>query len=194
MNFIDILLILAILLCSLVTGFIFTYAIVVMPGLSKLKDKEFIRAFQVTDEIIQNNQPIFMLIWVGSIISVLSLIISSVIIIGISESLLTIIIGTIYLFGVQGVTIGIHLPLNNQIQKVNTEESDDQKLHEERLNFERKWNFFNNIRTIIAFFITLMFYIAKKNEDSFIIFISSIIYFLTIDIQSIFCNFRKFRL
>tara|TARA_B000000557_G_C20502448_1_gene328552 strand:+ start:90 stop:584 length:495 start_codon:yes stop_codon:yes gene_type:complete len=164
MNFIDILLILSILLCSLVTGFIFTYAIVVMPGLSKLKDKEFIRAFQVTDEIIQNNQPIFMLIWVGSIISVLSLIISSVIIIGISESLLTIIIGTIYLFGVQGVTIGIHLPLNNQIQKVNTEELDDQKLHEERLNFERKWNFFNNIRTIIAFFITLMFIVILKNN------------------------------
>ena len=164
MNFIDILLILSILLCSLVTGFIFTYAIVVMPGLSKLKDKEFIRAFQVTDEIIQNNQPIFMLIWVGSIISVLSLIISSVIISGISESLLTIIIGTIYLFGVQGVTIGIHLPLNNQIQKVNTEELDDQKLHEERLNFERKWNFFNNIRTIIAFFITLMFIVILKNN------------------------------
>ena len=164
MNFIDILLILSILLCSLVTGFIFTYAIVVMPGLSKLKDKEFIRAFQVTDEIIQNNQPIFMLIWVGSIISVLSLIISSVIIIGISESLLTIIIGTIYLFGVQGVTIGIHLPLNNQIQKVNTEELDDQKLHEERLIFERKWNFFNNIRTIIAFFITLMFIVILKNN------------------------------
>ena len=164
MNFIDILLILSILLCSLVTGFIFTYAIVVMPGLSKLKDKEFIRAFQVTDEIIQNNQPIFMLIWVGSIISVLSLIISSVIIIGISESLLTIIIGTIYLFGVQGVTIGIHLPLNNQIQKVNTEELDDQKLHEERLNFGRKWNFFNNIRTIIAFFITLMFIVILKNN------------------------------
>ena len=164
MNFIDIMLILSILLCSLVTGFIFTYAIVVMPGLSKLKDKEFIRAFQVTDEIIQNNQPIFMLIWVGSIISVLSLIISSVIIIGISESLLTIIIGTIYLFGVQGVTIGIHLPLNNQIQKVNTEELDDQKLHEERLNFERKWKFFNNIRTIIAFFITLMFIVILKNN------------------------------
>ena len=164
MNFIDILLILSILLCGLVTGFIFTYAIVVMPGLSKLKDKEFIRAFQVTDEIIQNNQPIFMLIWVGSIISVLSLIISSVIIIGISESLLTIIIGTIYLFGVQGVTIGIHLPLNNQIQKVNTEELDDQKLHEERLIFERKWNFFNNIRTIIAFFITLMFIVILKNN------------------------------
>ena len=86
------------------------------------------------------------------------------IIIGISGSLLTILIGTIYLSGVQGVTIGFHLPLNNQIQKVNTEELDDQKLHEERLNFERKWNFFNNIRTIIAFFITLMFIVILKNN------------------------------
>ena len=30
-----------------------------MPGLSNLNDKEFIRAFQVTDAVIQNNQPIF---------------------------------------------------------------------------------------------------------------------------------------
>ncbi|MDG2033566.1 MAG: hypothetical protein P8J29_06490, partial [Rhodospirillales bacterium] len=58
------------LLCALVTGFVFTYAVIVMPGLKKLGDREFIRAFQATDEIIQNNQPIFMVVWVGSIISV----------------------------------------------------------------------------------------------------------------------------
>ena len=53
MNILDISLIFSILTCSLVTGFIFTYAVVVMPGLSKLNNKEFIRAFQVTDGIIQ---------------------------------------------------------------------------------------------------------------------------------------------
>ena len=74
------------LLCSLVTGFILTYAIVVMPGLSKLDDKEFIKAFQVTDGIIQNNQPIFILIWVGSIISVVSTIIISIFTLGILEA------------------------------------------------------------------------------------------------------------
>ena len=62
-------LLLATFLCSLVSGFIFTYAIVVMPGLAKLNDAEFIRAFQVTDGIIQNNQKLFMLCWVGSIVS-----------------------------------------------------------------------------------------------------------------------------
>ena len=75
MDILDISLIFSILTCSLVTGFIFTYAVVVMPGLSKLNDKEFIRAFQVTDGIIQNNQPLFMLTWVGSIISILSTIV-----------------------------------------------------------------------------------------------------------------------
>ena len=54
--------------CALVTGFVFTYAVIVMPGLAKLTDREFIRAFQVTDELIQNNQPIFMIVWVGSVI------------------------------------------------------------------------------------------------------------------------------
>ena len=63
-------LILSTFLCALVTGFVFTYAVVVMPGLKQLSDKEFIRAFQVTDAIIQNNHPFFMMVWLGSIISV----------------------------------------------------------------------------------------------------------------------------
>ena len=51
------------LLCTLVTGFVFTYAIVVMPGFGKLNDREFIQVFQATDGIIQNNQPLFILVW-----------------------------------------------------------------------------------------------------------------------------------
>ena len=50
-----------------------------MPGLSNLNDKEFIRAFQVTDAVIQNNQPIFMFTWIGSIVSLISTILISVI-------------------------------------------------------------------------------------------------------------------
>ena len=61
MDFLDISLILSILSCTFATGFMLTYAVVVMHGLSKLDDKEFIRAFQVTDGEIQNNQPLFIL-------------------------------------------------------------------------------------------------------------------------------------
>ena len=55
----------ATLFCSLVAGFLFAFVLVVMPGIQRLNDREFIRAFQVIDSIIQNNQPIFVLVWVG---------------------------------------------------------------------------------------------------------------------------------
>ena len=145
------------LLCSLVTGFILTYAIVVMPGLSKLDDKEFIKAFQVTDGIIQNNQPIFLLIWVGSIISVVSTIIISIFTLGLLEAWKIIFVSLVYLIGVQAITIIIHLPLNRRIQKIDINSTSSQSLNEERKNFETKWNYFNNIRTVIAFLVTLFF-------------------------------------
>ena len=145
------------LLCSLVTEFILTYAIVVMPGLSKLDDKEFIKAFQVTDGIIQNNQPIFILIWVGSIISVVSTIIISIFTLGLLEAWKIIFVSLVYLIGVQAITIIIHLPLNKRIQNIDINSTNLQSLNEERKNFETKWNYFNNIRTVIAFLVTLFF-------------------------------------
>ena len=157
MDFLDISLFFSILLCALATGFILTYAIIVMPGLSKLDDKEFIKAFQVTDGIIQNNQPIFILIWVGSIISVLGTIITSILSLGIVEAWLIIFAGVIYLLGVQGITISIHLPLNKHIQKIDINSTNSQTLSEVRKNFETKWNYFNNIRTSIALFVLLIF-------------------------------------
>ena len=156
MNILDISLIFSILTCSLVTGFIFTYAVVVMPGLSKLNDKEFIRAFQVTDGIIQNNQPLFMLIWVGSIIAILSSIIIAIVFVGISETWLIVLVGVVYLLGVQGITISIHIPLNNHLQQVNIDELNAERLSEERIKFESKWNNFNIIRTIIAFSVSVI--------------------------------------
>ena len=150
MDLLNISLIFSIILCSLVSGFIFTYAIVVMPGLSKLNDKEFIRAFQVTDAVIQNNQPIFMFTWIGSIVSLLSTILISVVSFGLSESWLIVLFSIFYLLGVQGITIGIHLPLNNHIQKIVIEELSHEAITEERMKFERKWNYFNNIRTSIS--------------------------------------------
>ena len=51
----------------------FAYAIVVMPGIKNLNDREFIITFQVTARIIQNNHPIFMLVWLGSAIAIIVL-------------------------------------------------------------------------------------------------------------------------
>ena len=156
MNLLDISLIFSILTCSLVTGFIFTYAVVVMPGLSTLNDKEFIRAFQVTDAVIQNNQPIFMLTWIGSIVSLLSTVFTSILSFGLSETWLVVLLSIFYLLGVHGITIVIHIPLNNHLQKVAIEELNDEAIKDERVKFERKWNYFNYIRTSISILVSLL--------------------------------------
>ena len=157
MDILDISLFFSILLSALVTGFILTYAIVIMPGLSNLDDKEFIKAFQVTDGIIQNNQPIFILIWIGSIVSVLSTIITSILSLGILDAWLIIFVGVVYLLVVQGITISIHLPLNKSIQNIDINSSNFQTLSKERIAFEKKWNYFNNIQTVVAFIVVLIF-------------------------------------
>ena len=156
MTYLDISLIFAILFCSLVGGFIFTYSIIVMPGLSNLNNKDFLKAFQVTDAVIQNNQPFFMFTWIGSIVSILTTIVASLITVGLSEAWIIILVGAAYLVGVQGITVAIHIPLNNHIQKLNIEELNDKTLADERLKFETKWNFFNKIRTGIAISVSIL--------------------------------------
>ena len=138
------------LLYTLVTGFVFTYAIVVMPGFCKLNDREFIQAFQATDGIIQNNQPLFMFVWVGSIASVAATIVLSVVHLNGNEHWVIILFGTLYIIGVQGITMFVHLPLNNSLQGLDINELDLEYLKQLRSEFETRWNYFNNIRTSIA--------------------------------------------
>ena len=152
--------------CALVTGFVFTYAVIVMPGLAKLADKEFIRAFKFTDEVIQNNQPIFMIVWVGSVISVISTLIVSLMGPYSVETVLVIIAGFVYLLGVQGLTVLVHLPLNRRIQTVNVEEWDASALREERLLFETRWIRFNWIRTLIGLGVIVTFMVALSLKSS----------------------------
>ena len=105
----------------MVTGFVLTYAILAMPGFGKLNDREFIQA---TDGIIQNNQPLFMFVWVGSIASVAATIVLSVVHLNGNEHWVIILFGTLYIIGVQGITMFVHLPLNNSLQGVDINELD----------------------------------------------------------------------
>ena len=156
MDLLDVALIFSILSCSLVGGFIFTYAIVVMPGLSSLSDKGFLRAFQVTDAIIQDNQPLFMFTWVGSMVAMFMKIVVSSVRVELAEAWPIVLISVAYLVGVQGITAAFHIPLNNHIQNLIIEDLNDETLADERLKFEAKWNFFNYIRTGIALSVSFL--------------------------------------
>lgn len=137
-------------LCSLVAGFLFAYAIVVMPGIKHLNDKAFIRAFQVTDRIIQNNHPVFMLVWVGSAIAlIVSALYGTTRLAGLDFYLLAC-AAIAYVVGVQVPTIVINLPLNNKLQSIDVDASSETDIKAARNDFESRWNRSNLIRTVIA--------------------------------------------
>tara|TARA_R110002110_G_scaffold66978_1_gene182972 strand:- start:59888 stop:60382 length:495 start_codon:yes stop_codon:yes gene_type:complete len=145
-----IMLILAAFLCSLVAGFLFAYAIVVMPGIKNLSDNAFIHAFQVTDRIIQDNQPVFMLVWLGSAVAVVV-----AALLGFekqqgADAFLLLFASVAYVFGVQLPTIAINLPLNNRLQSLTVEQMSEAEMKQERMAFESRWNRSNSFRTVIA--------------------------------------------
>ncbi|EAZ90808.1 anthrone oxygenase family protein [Crocosphaera chwakensis] len=141
----------ATLLCSLVAGFLFAFGLVVMPGIQRLNDKEFIRSFQVIDGIIQNNQPIFVLVWIGSVVFLIT---SAMLGIGqLNEFVpLLIICALVYIFGVQLPTFMINVPLNNKLQTWDVINMNETTLKVVRFDFESRWNRWNIIRTIFACF------------------------------------------
>jgi uncharacterized membrane protein len=143
-------LVVAALLSSLVAGFLFAYAIVVMPGFRRLDDAAFIRAFQVTDGVIQGNQPVFLLVWVGSALAVIAAgVLGLARLEGVSRTLL-IAATVLFLGGVQAPTIVINVPLNNTLQRIDVPSIDADARQQARLAFEPQWNRWNTIRTACA--------------------------------------------
>ena len=150
MNVLEFVLILATLLCALTAGFVFAFATVVMPGIGKLGDRNFIRSFQVIDGIIQAGQPIFGLVWIGSAAALLlSAVMATLQLDGI-ERALVVVIALVYALGVQLPTFRISVPLNNALQALDTDAMDENALTAARLAFEARWVRWNSIRTVVA--------------------------------------------
>ena len=152
-------LMLSILLCALVTGLLLGFAIVVMPGINKLSDKEFLLAFKHMDGIIQNNQPLFILIWVGSIISIIGSLITGTMNLSGNQIYLLWIGSTFYLFGLQLPTIRFNIPPNNTLQEMDILFLSESESETSRREFESPWNRWNRFRTfngIVAVSILLL--------------------------------------
>ena len=143
-------LLLSIFLCSLVAGFLFAFAVVVMPGIKNLGNKEFVQAFQVIDRIIQNNQPIFLLVWVGSAVALIT---SVTLGIGRLDGIERFLINSVaftYLLGVQFTTVIINIPLNNKLQTLKVDDMSETAINLAREEFEPRWNRWNLFRTVLS--------------------------------------------
>ena len=143
-------LIAAALLCSLVAGFLFAFAVVVMPGIGNLGDGGFLRAFQAIDRVIQNNQPLFMLVWLGSVVTLLASAALGFWHLEGSDRGLLIVAALVYLLGVQVPTVTINVPLNNTVQTLQIDGMDEGALTAARRSFESRWNRWNVARTLVA--------------------------------------------
>jgi len=111
-------LIFATITTTLVTGIVFTFALLVMPGIGNLPDREFLKAFQEMDGIIQRSHPIFITVWAGSNAALLAAVILAF---GRLEALplaLLLAAAVVYYLGVQFPTIVGNIPLNNRLQKL----------------------------------------------------------------------------
>jgi len=110
----------------------------------------------VIDGVIQNNQPIFMLVWIGS---ALTLLLAAVLSFGQMDLagkgiLLTAVL--LYIIGVQLPTGMINVPLNNQLQTLDTGKMNASAQAAARLNFEPRWNQWNGFRTVVAMLVTAL--------------------------------------
>jgi uncharacterized membrane protein len=102
------------------------------------------------DRVIQNNQPIFMLAWVGSVVVLIT---SAVLGLGQLDGtgrLLIILATLVYLLGVQLPTATINIPLNNKLQTLDVDAMNETAQRAARDNFEPRWNRWNSIRTVLA--------------------------------------------
>jgi uncharacterized membrane protein len=150
MTLLELALIVATLLSALTAGFVFSFASVVMPGIGNLTDKEFIRAFQAIDGVIQAGHPVFGLVWIGSVFALVAAAILAVLK---NDGLVptqVVASAVVYTLGVQLPTFLINVPLNNALQMLNVDDMDELMLASERRSFENRWVRWNLIRTAFA--------------------------------------------
>ena len=150
MDITQLILALSTVLCTLVAGFLLAFTVVVMPGIQTLSDHDFLQSFKVIDRVIQNNQPVFMLVWLGSVLTILAATWIGVTQLAGMERLLVIIAATLYIFGAQLPTAVVNVPLNNQLQAQDLGTQTDTELQASREAFEPRWIRWNTIRTIVS--------------------------------------------
>lgn len=141
------LLLTATLLVALTTGIVYAFAVVVMPGLRALPDKEFLTGFKVMDRVIQDNDPLFLLAWVGGLVSLIAAAALNALAFEGPDRWLLIAALATYLLGVQAPTFLVNVPLNNRLQAIDVQALSPADLKSEREAFEARWVFWNRFRT-----------------------------------------------
>lgn len=157
----DALLMTATLLCSLVAGLLLAFAVVTMPGLRALDDPDFLRAFRAMDRVIQNNDPVFMVVWVGSVVTLIATAVLGLGATSGSQQALVVVAAALYVLGVQLPTAAVNIPLNNRLQALAVDALTVADSAAARADFESRWNRSNRMRTVLSTVVVLLLLLAR---------------------------------
>ena len=155
-----ILLTIATLGCALVAGITLIFAIVIMPGLESMGERRFLEGFKAIDRIIQDNQPVFIAVWLGSGLALIAATAVGFRALEGIDLVMLIAALVIYLPGVQIATAVVNVPLNNRLQAQNLEQLDDDGIRQAAKAFAPRWVLWNHIRTWLAILTSLLLLIV----------------------------------
>lgn len=139
-------LIITAVLTALIAGLFYAYSCSVVLGLGKLNDSEYLKAMQNINREILN--PVFFMSFMGTAVL---LPVSTFLMRGQQPAFIFLLLATLaYLIGVFGVTIVVNVPMNDTLDKFDISNSTMEAIKKMRENFENRWNFLNNIRTVFS--------------------------------------------
>ncbi|WP_228435854.1 chryseobasin maturation helper ChrI [Chryseobacterium pennipullorum] len=139
------LLLITTILTALIGGLFYAYSCSVVLGLGKLSDTEYLKAMQHINREILN--PVFFMSFMGTAIL---LPVSAFVFRGQPAFIFILLAALAYLIGVFGVTVARNVPMNNMLNQFDIPGSTVEAIKQMRENFERRWNFLNNIRTVFS--------------------------------------------
>lgn len=134
-----------------VYAFSLLFATVIMPGLNALEDDtEYLRAFQVIDGTIQNNEPWFILSWVGSMIFAMALaaLTTRLCNVTLRRRFAMVVVCVAFLLG-HVITVTQNIPRNNALHAVDLTDIDATTLAAMRQDFAGPWCAYNVARTVL---------------------------------------------
>jgi uncharacterized membrane protein len=151
-----IILLIATLSTGVMAGIYFTWTNAVTPGIGKLSDLAYLKAFQSMNRVILN--PMFYAFFMTSLLFTL---LSAILFYKAEPSyIFWALLGAmiIYWLGMFAITIFGNVPLNNILEAADLDQFSVEEARKLRDRYELKWNKFNLLRTlssIISFFLLI---------------------------------------
>jgi len=152
------LLIITTVTAALVAGLFYGWSCSVIPGLSRIGDKEYVSAMQSINKAILN--PVFFAGFIGTLFLLPICSYCHFTKPGSLRFWLLLAATVTYTVGVFGVTMFGNVPLNDKLAMFDIEYGSAEQISLARKNFEVNWNNFNLVRTIFAILTTILLIIA----------------------------------